>query len=152
MKEIWGSSAMDVFAMGYDPGVPGYGGCIFHYDSSTWSTTKCYLAELAAVWGSSASDVYAIGQTASYHYDGTAWAVASAVPKGTAIWGSSATNVFVLDETAIQRYDGTSGKATVLPGGCPKLAGIHGASATEVFAVGEDETVMRYCPGGTCPP
>jgi len=54
--DFWGSSASDVFAVGYK-------GTVLHYDGNTWSEMiipggRCSLID---IWGSSSSDVFATG-------------------------------------------------------------------------------------------
>ena len=68
MREIWGSSASDIFTVGSD-------GAVAHYNGSGWSPMVSGVEEdLAAVWGSSGSDVYAVGDNATIiHYDGKSW-------------------------------------------------------------------------------
>jgi len=60
--QIWGSSATDVYAVGYNGG-------ILHYDGASWSQmNRGISAHLHGVWGSSESDVYAAGGNHVLHY------------------------------------------------------------------------------------
>ncbi len=74
---VWGSSATDVFAVGYV-------GTILHYNGSAWSAMSSGTTEyLHGVWGSSAIDVFAVGISGTIlHYNGSAW---SAMTSGTTI-------------------------------------------------------------------
>ena len=58
LKGIWGSSAVDVYAVGE-------GGTILHTTDSglNWSyQVSSTTMNINAVWGSSAADVYAVGE------------------------------------------------------------------------------------------
>ena len=59
LKDVWGSSASDVFAVGGD-------GTILHYDGNpagTWSSdiASGTAKNLSGIWGSSANDVFVVG-------------------------------------------------------------------------------------------
>jgi hypothetical protein len=93
---MWGSSPVDVFAVGA-------GGVILHYDGSGWARQESPTAlHLSAVWGTSGTDVFAVGdQGVVLHYDGIAWSVMVA-PGGPqalklyGVWGLSGTDVFAV--------------------------------------------------------
>jgi len=56
LTAVWGSSATDVFAVGW-------GGTILHYDGTSWQLmTSGTGNNFNAVWGSSATDVFAVGE------------------------------------------------------------------------------------------
>jgi hypothetical protein len=119
IKGVWGSSAMDVYAVGD-------GGTILHYDGSTWSTLSSGTTQgLTGVWGSSASDIYAVGSGGTIlHCDGSAWsALSSGTTLGlTGVWGSSATDAFAVGNNGtILHYDGSAiaNASLTLPGGTP---------------------------------
>ena len=49
LVDVWGTSASDVFAVGF-------GGVILHYDGTMWrSMTSETFVDLEAVWGTGAS-------------------------------------------------------------------------------------------------
>jgi hypothetical protein len=86
LNGVWGSSAVDVFAVGPDPlGGFGYDGAILHYNGTTWSPMAARglaVGEvgLYSVWGSSPTDVYAVGEDFTglpnalvLHFDGSGW-------------------------------------------------------------------------------
>jgi hypothetical protein len=147
---IWGSSATDVYAVGWD-------GTILHYEGTDWSADLSGDGSiLHAVWGSSAMDVFAVGHTSSpneaviLHYDRTGWNVQTQMDDGinlSDVWGSSASDVFAVGafryENKILHYDGNSwtGQATGLPLETP-ITCIWGSSATDVFAVGVGSNEM----------
>jgi hypothetical protein len=129
---VWGSSATDIFAVGY-------GGTILHYDGTEWSAMSSGTTQsLLGVWGNSATDVFAVGYGGTIlHYDGTDW---SAMSSGTTqrlegVWGSSATDVFAVGGGTILHYDGTDW-SNMSSGTTQTLQGVWGKSATDVFAVG----------------
>ena len=65
--DIWGSSAEDVFAVGWNwSSATGTHGSIFHYDGKVWTAMTTPTSQvLHAVWGSAANDVYAVGESAT---------------------------------------------------------------------------------------
>ena len=140
---IWGTSATNIFAVGYD-------GTILHYDGTSWSSmTSVTTSHLYSIWGSSANDIFAVGDGGTaLHYDGTSW---RSMPSGTtsvlnSIWGSSAKDVFAVGGSffgAIVHYDGTSW-STMTSGTDKELSGIWGSSANNVFAVRWDGSILHY--------
>jgi hypothetical protein len=140
---VWGSSASDVWAVGFET--------VIHYDGATWSSPTSVNATgkvFRGVWGTSASNVWAAGYdyTASFpamisHYNGTSW---STVPSGTinallGIWGSSASDVWAVgDAGAIVHYDGTnwSSVPTVASAANDYLDAVWGSSRSDVWAAG----------------
>jgi hypothetical protein len=108
---VWGSSASDIYAVGYGDDVP----LIYHYDGSGWTNDSPSLPSgwsnsfLWGVWGSSGSDIYAFGNgdrdLAYYHYDGNSWTSSKSspsLPSGWTssdwggVWGSSASDVYAI--------------------------------------------------------
>jgi photosystem II stability/assembly factor-like uncharacterized protein len=61
---IWGSSASDVFTVGYK-------GTILHYDGKAWSNVPTgTMKDLEGVWGSSPSNIFAVGVNGTIlHYN-----------------------------------------------------------------------------------
>ncbi|MDY7018536.1 MAG: hypothetical protein SU899_00440, partial [Chloroflexota bacterium] len=68
LRDIWGTSSTDVFAVGG-------GGVILHYDGISWTLMNSGTTyDLYGVWGNSSNDVFAVGDTGTIlHYDGTSW-------------------------------------------------------------------------------
>jgi hypothetical protein len=63
IRDIWGTSPSDVFAVGDN-------GTILHYDGSVWSAMASgTTASLGRVWGASSREVY----TSGLRYDGSGW-------------------------------------------------------------------------------
>ena len=140
---IWGTSATNIFTVGFD-------GTILHYDGTSWSSmTSVTTAHLYSIWGSSANDIFAVGDGGTVlHYDGTSW---KSMPSGTtsqlqSIWGSSANDVFAVGGTffgEIVHYDGTSW-SPMSSGTDKELSGVWGTSANNVFAVRWDGSILHY--------
>ncbi len=133
LRDVWGSSGNDVFAVGKN-------GVILHYDGSAWGEmVSGSYNYLRAVWGSSGNNVFAVGKGGVIlHYNGTQW---TAMESGIAddlrdVWGSSGTNVFAVGgKGVILRYDGnswTKAQAVTLS----SLNGVWGSSGNNVFATG----------------
>ena len=53
LREIWGTSATDVFVVG--------DGVVLHYDGAVWSETRPTSSLLLGVWGSAPTDVFVAG-------------------------------------------------------------------------------------------
>jgi hypothetical protein len=157
LRDVWGSSASDVFAVGE-------GGTILHHDGNKWSIQGSGTADpshlfLGAVWGSSSTDVFAtrIGipvpfdtRGAILHFDGTRWSAPFVLPLfvPNGVWGSSARDVFVVGSSvsgtgAILHFDGTTWSAETLAN-TPPLTSVWGSSSTNVIAVGSSAIVVRY--------
>jgi photosystem II stability/assembly factor-like uncharacterized protein len=93
LNDVWGSSADDVF-------VVGYGGTILHYDGADWeSMVSGTSAALLSLWGTGPNDVYAVGENGTLlHYDGLRWLP---MRSGTAaffydLWGDASSNSLVV--------------------------------------------------------
>ncbi|MBN1189841.1 MAG: SBBP repeat-containing protein [Dehalococcoidales bacterium] len=140
-RSVWGTSATDVFIVGYT-------GAIEHYDGSAWSTMDSGTDEsLFAVWGSSGSDIFAAGYDGTIlHYDGSAW---DTMDSGTDewlydVWGSSGGDVFIAGgHGTILHYDGSNWDEMDSGTGEP-LFGIWGSSVNDVFATGANGTILHY--------
>ena len=166
LRDVWGSSATDVMAVG--------GSTILHYDGSAWSTqTTITDASLASVWGASATSFVAVGQApagkaAAYRYDGTGWTPMPAPnpepddpevnSQLRAVWGASDQDLFAVGHYSanstefdlrglVARYDGSAWTVMQLPdraGGT--LADVYGTSSTNVIAVGTGDEPMDDIP------
>lgn len=111
LRDVWGSSENNVFAVGD-------AGTILHYDGSEWSTVTSGIApDLHAVWGSSENDVFAVGDAGTIlHYDGNTWSRMSFWSTRTGssrnmdplygIWGSSENDVFAVGSETILHHPG----------------------------------------------
>ncbi|MEA3435396.1 MAG: hypothetical protein U9R43_02950 [Thermodesulfobacteriota bacterium] len=141
LKNLWGSSGTDVFAVGSD-------GTVLHYDGNNWSSMTSGTTEhLNGVWGSSGTDVFAVGLNGTVlHYDGNNW---SSMTSGTLehlydVWGSSGTDVFAVGYNGtVLHYDGINW-SSMTSGTIEHLNGVWGSSETDVLAVGYSGTVLHY--------
>jgi hypothetical protein len=160
LQGVWGSSATDVFAVGYWPvgGSELKTGCIIlHYDGNAWSTMMSGgTFALYDIWGSSATDVFAVGDCYPdgggiiLHYNGIAWSNMNIIAGQLfGVWGSSATDVYAVGPDAILHYDG-SAWSTIKNDSTVEwwnswgsYYDIWGSSATDVFVVGP-ECFLHY--------
>jgi hypothetical protein len=137
---IWGSSATDIWAVGYS-------GEAVHYDGATWTSSQPTLITLRGIWGSSASDIWAVGYFGTViHYDGAAWAKPTPPTSHNlwGIWGSSASNIWTVGfNGTVMHYDGSQWIKSTSPTS-HELYAIHGCSASDVWAVGKFGTVIHF--------
>jgi hypothetical protein len=106
-RGVWGSSADNVFAVGYTFTE----NVILRFDGNSWATmtiTPPSDCGLCAVWGSSATDVFAAGFCGIiYHYNGSTWSPMNsrAGNELRSVWGSSGSDVFAVGVSGtILRY------------------------------------------------
>jgi len=117
LRDVWGTSASDVFASG--------DGVIVHFDGSTWTTmaipSEAAGASLSRIWGTSGANVYATDNASMLlHYDGASWTrvpmpVAPTVSGGKKVmWVNSERDAMAIINSAqtpydsIMHWDGTS--------------------------------------------
>lgn len=132
LRRVWGSSSMDVFAVGTSYTPWRALASILHYDGANWEFMSSGAEEGARwdVWGSNPGDVYVVGDTTgSYgsdkglisHYNGITWTnyVIENTPTLQGVWGSGMDDVFVVGggarngsccegEGTILHFDGNS--------------------------------------------
>ena len=160
LKDIWGSSATDVYAVGqyepYDSDLTDFRGVILHYDGAAWTEVfRQPATDLRHIWGTSATDVYVTGaqgdKGAIWHYDGHTWSPFPVPAPRTlqAIWGSSSRDIYVLSSGDAPSYaspnlwhfDGTGWQE--IHTSASGLFDVWSSSATDVFAVGTDGTILH---------
>ena len=93
LRDIWGTSSSDVFAVGEE-------GTILHYDGARWSEMSSGTTMgLNAIWGMSDKDVFAVGESgAVLHYDGISWTVLGNDIEADleGVWGRAADDLFAV--------------------------------------------------------
>jgi hypothetical protein len=103
-QSIWGSSPMDIFAVGISgSAVRGTGGTWSRMDAGT--TRSLYF-----VWGTGPDDVFAIGD-AYLHFDGSSWEPVTPPTNRRlrAVWGATSSNLFFVgDYGTILHFDGAA--------------------------------------------
>ena len=142
--DIWGSSGINVFAVGHYSD-------IVYYNGRTWFKRGTGIVSVfRGIWGSSENDVYAVGSeryvgSKICHYDGNTWSeiYGNKYLSGLFdIWGNSNTDIFVVGGT-ILHYNGyiwsVMNRETE-----SVLLGVWGSSGEDVFAVGQYGTILHY--------
>ncbi|MDD3642113.1 MAG: T9SS type A sorting domain-containing protein [Candidatus Krumholzibacteria bacterium] len=136
LKDIWGSSENDIFAVGD-------WGLILHYDGDGWTliddrTIYPWTATMnyRGVWGTGPDDVYITASYGILHYDGSRLEWQSDLV-GTNIWGTGPDDIFVTYNTRIYHYDGVSWSLMERDENTA-LAGIHGNSRDNIYAAGRN--------------
>jgi hypothetical protein len=149
LESIFGTSATDIYAVGYNfpSATAGY---VYHFDGSSWQLVLTTSLALSRVWASGASDVWAVGDAGLVlHYDGTAWSQVAtpttAVLRG--VWGTSSSDVMAVGERGtILHYDGSAWSQMTSPTTFD-LWGVWGNGAANYYAVGLNQgVVVRYAP------
>jgi hypothetical protein len=158
---IWGTSAQNVFAVGWDDASTRGAGMIDHYDGTAWSPVARLADEGSQVWdiaGTSATDVYAVGtepapsdsppeddsgQYVVLHYDGSKWSLSFAEKNVFlwAVWPVSKNDVFVAGE-GIFHFDGSAWSPMASPT-TQTIKDVWGNASSNVFAVGSGG-ILRY--------
>lgn len=153
----WGSSATDIWAVGYQ--------MVQHWDGTLWTAVPTATAsDLIAVHGLTADDVWAVGSGgAALHWDGRTW---SSVETGTnatlrGVWGRAADDVWAVgtcsltpgtirdcdpqsgNEALIVHWDGRAWRR-VASGTRSWLNAVWGRSANDVWAVGVGGTILHW--------
>ncbi len=145
LNAVWGSSAIDVFAVGGR-------GLIWHWDGTTWSETTLPAVagtpDLKAVWGPAGGPIYAVGSSGVIvRWDGTAWTLEDRVAEDlVGIWGTSASDIWAIGVRGrVVHFDGAAwDDSQSLTGNiASNVAGIWGSGPNQIFVVG-GTTVWRY--------
>ena len=149
LESIFGTSATDIYAVGYNfpSGTAGY---VYHFDGSSWQLVLTTAAGLSRVWARSASDVWAVGTAGLIvHYDGSSWSQMSTPTTSDlhGVWGTAGSDVMAVGGSgAILHYDGVAWSQMVSPTTFD-LGGVWGGGAANYFAVGLNQgVVVRYAP------
>jgi hypothetical protein len=152
LRDVWGTAADNVIAVGED-------GTIRKYNGTSWgSMTSNTTLTLQGVWGSSATNVFAVGgakenQAGSaiiQKYNGAYWSNVytsdTTIPRFHDVWGTSDNNVYVVGEygTILHTTNGgTDWTVMSVPSGVSTvtLRDIWGTSENDIFAVGDGPAV-----------
>ena len=134
---IWGTSAGNVFAVGYQ-------GTILHYDGSGWAAMSSRTdRNLIGVWGSSANNVLASGGNGTIlRYNGASWAPMDSKTEENlgVMWGTSGQNIYVTGNSVKEgyhlfHYNGSAWSKILTS--TDVLYGVWGTSANDVYVVGD---------------
>ena len=158
MRDIWASSASDVYVVGYDQVY----GQMYHYNGSTWTSVKLAISqggqiepgfELNHIFGFNSNDIWVIGDRLRanalpppdfifkgliIHYDGSVW---REVPINhnsimAAIWGSAPNDVwFSAVDGALFHYDGIQISRVQFDSSI-SVNTMHGISPNSLYAMG----------------
>ncbi|MCP4107814.1 MAG: hypothetical protein GY749_20105 [Desulfobacteraceae bacterium] len=144
LRDIWGNSGTDIFAVGEK-------GTILHYDGSTWTAMASNSYNyLRSVWGRSGNNVFAVGENGTIlHYNGTDWTRMTSTTSDDleGVWGSSGNDVFAVSKQgSIFHYNGNTWTQMPQSTLCP-LYDIWGTPSDNVFAAGgtwNSFVILRY--------
>jgi hypothetical protein len=144
--DVWGSSASDVYAVGW-------AGEILHYDGG-WSVVDAGdgdAAFLMSISGTTAGNVFAVGRTDDLralvcHFDGMTWTknVLGGVEELRGVWADGAGGAFAVGSAgSVRRYAGGTW-ASMKSATTDELFCVWGASATDVYAAGWQGALVHY--------
>lgn len=95
VRQIWGSRANDVWAVGDN-------GFITHYNGTGWTpATSPVSTNLSGVFGYADNDAWAVGDNGTVvHWDGTAWTTKNSLTRNrlVAVWGPTAQDLWAAGE------------------------------------------------------
>lgn len=164
LESVWGASASDVFAVGFEDVGPFRVSAIWHFDGGGWlrmAVPGPVQPELTDVWGSGGSDVYAVGRDEAagviLRYDGAGWGPVLQVDGVlfNGVWGSAPEDVFAVGFLVEERddqffvsgvvwhFDGTAWSPMDVPD-VGVLYEVWGTSGSDVYVVGEEGLILRY--------
>lgn len=141
-EDVWGSSAADVFAVGYSD----HSGIIYHYDGIEWSEMKSASYHvLISVWGTSARDVFAVGEDGTIvHFNGSAWTPMASLTGEDLVYvnGTSGTDVFAVGRDGhVFYYDGSQWGEATAGTETPGIWDVWGDSRQDLFAVSQNKAI-----------
>lgn len=128
LENVWGSSASDVYAVGWH-------GHVMHWDGQSLRAVNTNLSISANhVWGFGPADVYVTDAAGLLHFDGASWALMP-LPSGVApvgVWGSSPRNLYLSAWNGdVWRFDGRSWQLVTNIGATPGIP--FGLDARHVY-------------------
>ena len=142
LRDVWGSSASDVYAVGE-------GGFIAHFNGSTWSqiTPSPTSVKLNGIWGNASNNYVAVGEDGTIiRYNGSWSSVTSPTSENISeVWGSASNSIYAVGEIGtVIRYNGTNWLEVTSSPTSANLRGIWGSSSDNIYAVGELGTILYY--------
>ena len=152
-NDVWGASAIDVWATSWGSASPDN---LQHWNGTVWTTTAHPgPAQLNAVWGSAGNDVWIVysGGNGGMHYDGHTWTTTIAGPVGdpSALHGTASTDIWCVGQAGmISHYDGLTWTATV-SSTTANLGAVHAFSADDAWAAGDGATLLHWTAGAWQP-
>ncbi len=142
LKDVWGTSSDNVFAVGSN-------GTILHYNGTSWSEMEVSRTEnFQGIWGSSSENIFSVGDDGLIlQYDGNTWTKTGGGTSNNlnAVWGSSGTDLFVVGEngTILRCEEGSCSKIIGFTTNF-SFNGVWGSSASDVFAVGGNGNIFHF--------
>jgi len=151
MYSLWGTSAVDVWAVGAS-------GLIYRYNGTNWTQQFSPTGNLIrSVWGTDFNDVYVVTEdTTAYQWDGNVWTPVlpgkstvtfHSFPDYESIWGTASAEIFVasgsvFDHGFVRRFNGSTW-GTAVDDDAASLFDVHGISSSSVFVVGGAGRIYR---------
>jgi len=165
MRDIWGSSATDVYVVGHNDQNRGL---MWHFDGSRWTDVKLSTTQggailgpidLSAIFGFGANDIWAVGEriypnptpppnfldsSLIIHFDGVQWKENKVVGGRylLSVWGSAPNDIWTCGwNGTVFHFDGLSWKRDSVPVIVPAdgefvLLGVVSRSSQQVFMSG----------------
>jgi hypothetical protein len=155
-NDAWGTSAHDIWAVGYQ--------AIRHWDGTTWSGVPFSAdSDLRAVHGIATNDIWAVGSGGTaIHWNGVAWTRAETGTNATlrGVWERASDDVWAVGTCSLvagttNSCNAQSSNATIVhwdghawsryaSGTAAWLNAAWGRSADDVWAVGTSGTILHW--------
>lgn len=145
---VWGSGALDVWAVGA-PIYPASGDdYIVHDTSGSFAPVPSGVTQyLSSVWSAASGDAWAVGLGGLLHWNGLSWSpVSSPLPLGAGgVWGLDAQRVFrVAGDQSIAAWDGTAWSIEHADPVGAGLTAVGGTDPSHLWAVGAPATIFAF--------
>ncbi len=143
LNTVWGSSANDVYIVGYD------GTILRSTGDGTWTAqTSAAPDDLLGLWGSGATDIYAVGDAGTRLHSTGDWTWARQPAPSTrqlvSVMGCSASDVYVVGHGGTVLHSTGDGTWTLQPTPVTtNLINVWCTAPDEVYATGVGGAVLR---------
>ncbi len=145
LRDLWGLSSDDVYAVGQDA-------VVLHYDGSSWTKMDLgiitFTDTLQAIDGTSSSNIFIVGESGTVlHFNGTSW---QSISTGLS---NNLNDIWLHPDGTTTTVVGDDGEIlTCTSSACNSdgkwsdsdLQSVWGSASDDIYAVGYDGTILHY--------